>query len=424
MPKRPSSSSGPSAAKKRYRATLSSSSSARVCGPGIFLTCVRGKERRAADEAVAFLNEVADNMYAGVVCTSETPRHAVKVKQGATGAGGEEDDDEDEDDDEARPMGAHAVEVDEDDLDALRNAAPAAPAASKAQQASTAASAPASASPPASAAASTPPPAPRAKPAPAPAPAPVMSDIEAQIAAELAELAAAHEGGAGGGPSSAAKGKGKGAEKPRDEQGNVVPSPRRRFEIVETGTECLRFISVAPPLDPFRLVLGLMEEVERTGEARSRFVQRLSPVAGTSRADLKSVEALARELLPRWFASSSAQASLEGAEKGVTYKVEPHIRSHTSLSRDDVIRTIASCVPCDAGHAASLSHPDVWIMFEGIRNVCGLGVSKDYLKYKKYNPQQLAEATRKKKEESERAEGLTRVAAPAAGKKEDGKKEE
>jgi hypothetical protein len=65
MPKRPrdsargaGSGSGPSAAKKRYRATLSSSSSARVCGPGIFLTCVRGKERRAADEAVAFLNEV------------------------------------------------------------------------------------------------------------------------------------------------------------------------------------------------------------------------------------------------------------------------------------------------------------------------------------------------------------------------------
>ena len=128
------------------------------------------------------------------------------------------------------------------------------------------------------------------------------------------------------------------------------------------GRRAVRFISVAPPLDPFRLVLGLMEEVERTGEARSRcvippfsscpsaipfseaqrtksaalrgrervkepkrltresnrFVQRLSPVAGTSRADLKSVEALARELLPRWFASSSAQASLEGAEKGVT----------------------------------------------------------------------------------------------------------
>ena len=60
---------------------------------------------------------------------------------------------------------------------------------------------------------------------------------------------------------------------------------------------------------------------------------------------------------------------------------------------------------------------------EGAKNVCGLGVSKDYLKYKKYNPQQLAEATRKKKEESGRAEGLTRVAAPAAGKKEDGKEE-
>jgi len=61
------------------------------------------------------------------------------------------------------------------------------------------------------------------------------------------------------------------------------------------------FIKVHPLLDPFQLCYNYMEQVERTGEARSRIISRLSPVAGFCSAHSHELQALAGRVLPRFF---------------------------------------------------------------------------------------------------------------------------
>lgn len=234
---------------------------------GIFMSCARGKERKAGDDLIAILADHADALYGDV------------------------------------PL----ARVDEDDMDALRNGPP----------------------PPA------PPPPPRERAR--------ADDIEAQIAGELRELA--------------------------------EPSAPR-FTVLDTETECLCYVRCAPPLDAQRLVCAAAAEVAATGDARSRFVQRLSPVAGLCHADMDSIRAYAARILPRCF--SGAQ----------TFRIEPRIRAHTAIARDDVISAVAGCVP--AGHAADLVRPDVVVLVEVFRNVCGIGAVADYERYARLNLQTLA----------------------------------
>lgn len=76
------------------------------------------------------------------------------------------------------------------------------------------------------------------------------------------------------------------------------------------------------------------------------------------------------------------------------YRIEPRIRAHTSLTRDTLIPLIAACVPADEGHHVDLAHPDVILVVEVLRNVCGIGALHDYERWAKYNVQTLAERHR------------------------------
>ena len=235
---------------------------------GIFMSCARGKERKAGDDLIAILADHADVLYKDV------------------------------------PL----VSADEDDMDALRNGPP--------------------------------PPVRTREPARA-------DDIEAQISGELRELA--------------------------------EPSAPR-FTVLDTETECLCYVRCAPPLDALRLVGAAAAEVAATGDARSRYVQRLSPVAGLCHADLDSIRAYAARILPRYISGTQ------------TFRIEPRIRAHTAITRDDVISAVASCVP--PGHTTDLVRPDVVVLVEVFRNVCGIGVVADYEQHGRLNLQTLAERKR------------------------------
>lgn len=239
---------------------------------GIFMSCARGKERKAGDDLLAILADQADALYGDV------------------------------------PL----ARVDEDDMDALRNGPPPPPPAAARESAGGGG-----------------------------------GDIEAEIAGELRELA--------------------------------EPSAPR-FTVLDTETECLCYVRCAPPLDAQRLVCAAAAEVAATGDARSRYVQRLSPVAGLCHADMDSIRAYAARILPRYFSGTQ------------TFRIEPRIRAHTALARDDVIGAVARCVP--PGHAADLVRPDVVVLVEVFRNVCGIGAVADYERLGRLNLQTLAERTR------------------------------
>lgn len=172
------------------------SGSGRFIGPGIFLTTVRNKEAKATDELLAVLNDVsgemvslrrevldllilrsflaqlADELYPGIELSNELPVHAVRRAQPG---------------DETANEGAGEAEGTTGEVAESTEAAPVAAPAKSAEQ------------PPAKAV-------------------PAEDDVEAQIAAELAEL--------------------KGQSLKGGKKAGGAPKPRNRFETVDVGTEC------------------------------------------------------------------------------------------------------------------------------------------------------------------------------------------
>ncbi|CDU26371.1 related to TAN1-putative tRNA acetyltransferase [Sporisorium scitamineum] len=220
-------------------------------------------------------------------------------------------------------------------------------------------------------------------------------DIAAQIAAELKDIKSSER-----------------SRGPNSKKGNSGPAPR--FRNVETDTECFLFISVSPPFDPYRLVYTILSDVELSGEPRSRFVQRLTPVTTTCAANAADLTSLAHKILPPFFSTNP--------EEGKTFKIDSRIRSHSKLKRNDVIQTIAAAIPTDAEgkriHNANLTAPDYWIVVEVVKNSAAISVVKDYERYKKMNLQSVAQAANEKKAgQSERGD-QGRIAASLVAKSE------
>lgn len=300
-----------------------------IAGPGIFVTCVQSKERKAALQFIDLLNEVADRLYPGVAAQ---PVAEVEEKKEA----------------------AAADVGEEEDMDALRNGAVAESSA--------------------------------------PAPQPVEDqeekqaepltkeaaendDIAAQIAAELKDIKSSERT--------------RGSHSKKGKPTGAAP----RFRNVETDTECFLFISVSPPFDPYLLVYTILADVESTGEPRTRFVQRLTPVTATCAANAADLATLARTILPQFFSTDPAQ--------GKTFKIDPRIRSHSKMKRNDVIQTVAAAIPTDAEgsriHNANLNAPDLWIVVEVVKNSAAISVVKEYERFKKMNLQSVAQAANERK---------------------------
>ncbi|CAD6889046.1 unnamed protein product [Tilletia controversa] len=207
---------------------------------------------------------------------------------------------------------------------------------------------------------------------------PPLDDIQAQIRAELAELDASSKAVRSGGP-----GHGKGKAGPKG------PVKLARFGMAKGLIDCVTFVRVTAPQDPNALVYSLLEEVERTGAARCRFVQRMTPVADTSAANYPSIEALASRVLPRFFT----------ADQPRTYRIEPRIRAHNIVKRDPLIQLVGEQVALQAGsHSVDLKNPELVIVIEILKNICGIGVVEHWSRFKRFNPAMVAEEVSKQRE--------------------------
>lgn len=298
-----------------------------ISGPGIFVTCVQSKERKAALQFIDLLNEVADRIYPGVVAQPLEDLEEQKTSN------------DNVDDDEA-------------DEDAMRNGV---------------ASGPAQPQP------TVEPPAKADTKEPSKTNVVAQDDIAAQIAAELKDI--------------------KSTEKSHRAHSSKS-APPVRFKSITTDTECFLFVSVSPPFDPYLLVYTILRDVELSGEPRTRFVQRLTPVTTTRPANATDLTTLAQSILPSFFSSRPSDAK--------TFKIDPRIRSHSKLKRNDVIQIIASQIPtaepeAEGGerkriHTANLNNPDLWIVAEVVKNSAAISVLTEYERYKKMNLQSVAMA--------------------------------
>jgi tRNA acetyltransferase TAN1 len=72
------------------------------------------------------------------------------------------------------------------------------------------------------------------------------------------------------------------------------------------------------------------------------------------------------------------------------YKLELRMRNHSTHDRATVLRELAAAVP--GGHTVALDDPEVFVLVEVFKSVCGVGVVRDYYGRAKFNVIELAQA--------------------------------
>ncbi|PFH63038.1 hypothetical protein XA68_10079 [Ophiocordyceps unilateralis] len=176
--------------------------------------------------------------------------------------------------------------------------------------------------------------------------------------------------------------------------------PREPFCPVLTGLECLFFMKMSKPIDPASMARKMCEDARGCPEQRQRkcrYINRLTPVMDTDRATDKGIVCVARKVLAPYF---HLQGDAENEERGIdsaspcTYAIRYHIRNHTALKSDDVIKMIASLI--HDRHKVSLGRPDKVILVEIFQLFCGISVvdGEEWEALKRYNVNSLYEMPR------------------------------
>ncbi|KAG6902851.1 hypothetical protein C0995_010736 [Termitomyces sp. Mi166 len=140
------------------------------------------------------------------------------------------------------------------------------------------------------------------------------------------------------------------------------------------------FISCRPPVDPVQLVVKLVKDVQATGVVRSRCIHRLVPVSAQCGANLPEIQGLCLKVLEPFF--------FQHPGRKFSYKIELRVRNHSVISRPDFIQHIANCVP--EGHTVELTNPELFILVEVFKSVCGMSVVQNYYDLQKFNMSEIA----------------------------------
>ncbi|KAG8817232.1 hypothetical protein FRC18_000616 [Serendipita sp. 400] len=271
-----------SGSRKRYKSDGTRISSTTIHGPGVFITCVKGKERQAGKEIKEVFEAISDELW---------PRNASAV-----------------DSPEARDNPGDDNSDDEDDED---------------------------------------------------------DDIENLILKERAKLQA-------------------GSER-KNNASTSAGKTKHRIVIHYTDTPCILFAGCASPIEPVQLTLAYLDEVKRTGIARTRAVQRLEPISGTCMAALPELLVLGETILREKLGDGDSESG-----RTYTYKILSRIRNNSKLTSAKVIEELPKKVPpC---HKVSLTNPDMMILVVAFKSVAGIGVAPRYEELRKYNVTQLVEA--------------------------------
>jgi len=150
----------------------------------------------------------------------------------------------------------------------------------------------------------------------------------------------------------------------------------RRFQQVESGANNCIFIKTT--LDaPDDIVEEIIKDIAETQIQKCRFILRLLPILGTCKAHDKNMRELVHNVLPEAFKQS----------QGCTYSVLFKTRNTNQVTREDVFKMIHAVVRDVPGGQwkVDLNSPDVSVVVEVIRNVCCVGIVKNFYDKRKYN---------------------------------------
>jgi tRNA acetyltransferase TAN1 len=177
-----------------------------------------------------------------------------------------------------------------------------------------------------------------------------------------------------------------GPEEELDHHGNVedafdqevknMNKPKTRFTALMPGMPCCIFIRVMDPVDPVKLVETILNDLQTKQQYRTRHVNRILPLSIVCHATLLDIAKTTKQLM-------------DTMKPEETFALMPRIRFTESISRNVLIDHVAKQVT----NKVDLESPDVVVILEIFKNVCGVGLVRDYYKLKKFNLYELVEKT-------------------------------
>lgn len=150
---------------------------------------------------------------------------------------------------------------------------------------------------------------------------------------------------------------------------------------VELGCECLVFIKTRKPIVPETLVERIVEECYNTSVKTTRYTQKLTPITFSVSPTVEEIRKLAKRVLGPHFHAND--------QKPYKFAIQVSRRNFNVIPKETIIKTIAECVGRDHGHKVDLKEYDKLIMVECYKSNLGMSVVNNYLKYEKYNLQQI-----------------------------------
>ncbi|KAF1920283.1 hypothetical protein BDU57DRAFT_544022 [Ampelomyces quisqualis] len=159
------------------------------------------------------------------------------------------------------------------------------------------------------------------------------------------------------------------------------PITKTLFASVKLDTQCLIFFKTCHPVEPVNFIERICQDTANGVQLQNcRYIKRLTPITATEKANAKGLEAVAKQVLAPHFHGE------EQAPK--KFAIRPSIRNNQELTRDEVIRTVASIV--GPGHKVDLHGYDLLIIVEIYKNVVGMSVvGSEFEKLKRFNLEEL-----------------------------------
>ncbi|EIW68239.1 hypothetical protein TREMEDRAFT_44662 [Tremella mesenterica DSM 1558] len=151
-----------------------------------------------------------------------------------------------------------------------------------------------------------------------------------------------------------------------------------RFRLCRHEVACVFYVVCLPPLEPLKIILHILEKMEKTAKCPFKFVKRTIPIQAASGATLVQLKESSKSIIARGFEPVLSE------DKSLRFGIIVSARHWDKLQKLDMIKNLAENVEeLGMGHKVDLNNQDRTILIEAYKNSLGVSVVREYERYKK-----------------------------------------